>query len=237
MAAGKGKRMKSDLAKVLHQLNNRPMVHYVIDLAKKVGSDKIILVVGHQKEKVIEACNNLEVQFAVQQQQLGTGHAVGITENLLKDYQGDILVLSGDVPLLKVETIKNLIEKHHQSGAIVTLLTAEIDDPLGYGRIIRNQDGSIFRIVEHQDATPDELKIKEINVGIYIFKKDELFQTLKLIKNDNVQGEYYLPDVVKIYVERKEKVVPVLTSDLNETRGINTLDQLKLAETILLNRS
>jgi UDP-N-acetylglucosamine diphosphorylase/glucosamine-1-phosphate N-acetyltransferase len=237
MAAGKGTRMKSDLVKVLHQINNRPMVHYVIDLAKKVGSEKTILVIGHQKEKVIKVCHNMDVQFAIQEEQLGTGHAVQITEELLKNYQGDILVLSGDVPLLKVETIKRLIIKHNESNAIVTLLTAEIDNPAGYGRIIRNHEGNILRIIEHKDATPEELQIKEINVGIYIFKKDELFQTLKLIKNDNVQGEYYLPDVVKLYVDRREKVVPLLTPDFNETRGINTLGQLKLAETILLNSS
>jgi UDP-N-acetylglucosamine pyrophosphorylase len=237
MAAGKGTRMKSNLAKVLHQINGRPIVRFVIDLAREVGSEKNILVIGHQKEKVIKTCQDMPVQFAVQEKQLGTGHAVQITEDLLKEYHGDILVLSGDVPLLTVKTIKGLIQRHNESNAIATLLTAEIDDPTGYGRVIRNQDGNIIRIVEHKDASWEELKIKEINVGIYIFKKDELFETLKLIKNDNVQGEYYLPDVVKLYVERGEKVVPLLTPDFNETRGINTLEQLKVAETILLARS
>ena len=237
MAAGKGTRMKSDLAKVLHTINGRPMVHYVIDLAKEVGTEKIILVIGHQKEKVIEVCKNSGVEFAIQSEQLGTGHAVKITEDLFENYIGNILVLSGDVPLLTIQTIKTLIQKHFSSDAMATLLTAKIENPEGYGRVIRNKEGNIIRIVEHKDANTEELKIKEINVGIYVFKKDELFKTLELIKNDNVQGEFYLPDVVKIYVERSERVVAQLTPDFDETRGINTIEQLKYAETILLNRS
>ena len=237
MAAGKGTRMKSDMVKVLHKVNGRPMVHYVIDLAKETGSDNIILVIGHQKEKVIEECNMTGVKFVVQQEQLGTGHAVRITEKIFKDYKGDILILSGDVPLLTIQTIKTLINKHFQSNAIATLLTAEIENPEGYGRIIRNKNGNIMKIVEHKDANAEQQKIKEINAGIYIFKKEELFTTLKLIKNDNAQGEYYLPDVVKIYVERGKKVVAQLTPDFDETRGINTIEQLKYAETILLKRS
>ena len=237
LAAGKGTRMKSELAKVLHQIDGKPMIHYVVDLAREVGSERIILVIGYQKEKVMETCQNMNVQYAIQEEQLGTGHAVRITEKQFRDYHGNILVLSGDVPLLTTQTIKKLIEKHYKSQAIATLLTAEIDNPSGYGRIIRNEYGNIIRIVEHKDANEEELKIKEINVGIYLFKKNHLFKTLKLIKNDNVQGEYYLPDVVKIYVEQGEKVVPLLTPDFNETRGINTIEQLKLAETILLKRS
>ena len=236
MAAGKGTRMKSDLAKVLHPINKRPIIQYVIDLALEIESEKIVLVIGHQKEKVMDECRNKKVQFAVQDRQLGTGHAIQITEHLFKNYHGDILVLSGDVPLLTAKTIQNLIRKHNRSNAIVTLLTTEIEDPAGYGRIIRNQEGNITKIVEHKDATQEQLKIKEINAGIYVFKKEELFKTLALIDNDNVQGEYYLPDVVTLYVERGEKVVPLLTRDFQETQGINTLEQLKEAETILLKR-
>ena len=236
MAAGKGTRMKSDLAKVLHEINGRPMVHYVIDLARKVGSDKVILIIGHQKEKVEELCRQKNVEFVIQEEQLGTGHAVRMAEPNLQNYNGDVLVLSGDVPMLTVKTIKKLINTHQSSGALSTLLTSVLDDPTGYGRIIRGNSGTISKIVEHKDASKDELKINEINVGIYMFKSRQLFQTLKQITNENSQGEYYLPDVVKIYVDSGEKVVAQLTPTFDETRGINTIEQLKEAETILFNR-
>ncbi len=237
MAAGKGTRMKSDLAKVLHKINNRPMVHYIIDLAKDINSERIILIIGHQKNLVIEACKDSEVEFAIQDQQLGTGHAVSMTRDLIENYEGDLLVLSGDVPLLTGETLGKLVKTHIGSNAMATLLTAELDDPTGYGRVIRGNGGLVEKIVEHKDASEDELKIKEINVGIYMFKSKPLFKTLKLINNDNAQGEYYLPDVVKIYVERGEKVIAQITPNFDETRGINNVDQLKEAETILNNRS
>ncbi|MFC2088624.1 sugar phosphate nucleotidyltransferase [Calditrichota bacterium] len=236
MAAGKGTRMKSDLAKVLHKINNRPMVHYVIDLAKEIESDKIVLIIGHQKEAVMKACGDLNVDFVIQEQQLGTGHAVAMAEPLFKNYDGDLLILSGDVPLLTSDTLQKLVQTHLNSAAIATLLTAELEDPSGYGRVIRSQDGPVSRIVEQKDANAEELKIKEINVGIYMFKSKQLFETLKLINNNNAQGEYYLPDVVKIYVDRGEKVIAQLAANFDETRGINNLDQLKEAETILRNR-
>jgi UDP-N-acetylglucosamine pyrophosphorylase len=236
MAAGKGTRMKSDLAKVLHPVNGRPMVHYVIDLAEEAGSDKTILVIGHQKEKVMAACKARKVLFAIQEPQLGTGHAVQMAEKHISDYTGDVLVLSGDVPLLTTGTATKLLTTHYTHDAVATLLTAELEDPTGYGRVVRDPSGRVTRIVEHKDASPEELKIKEINVGIYVFKAADLFKTLKLIKNDNVQGEYYLPDVVKLYVECGEIVVAQPAANFDETRGINTLEQLKTAETILLSR-
>jgi UDP-N-acetylglucosamine diphosphorylase/glucosamine-1-phosphate N-acetyltransferase len=237
MAAGKGTRMKSDLAKVLHKIDGRPMVHYVIELAQSIGSERTVLIIGHQRETVMEACDGMNVDFAVQAEQLGTGHAMMVTESLLADYPGDVLVLSGDVPLLTRETIEQLLEAHQDSGAIATLLTSRLDDPTGYGRVIRGSDGSVERIVEQKDANLEELKIDEINVGIYVFDAGELFRTLKLINNNNAQGEYYLPDVVKIYVDRGDKVVAQLTENFDETRGINNVDQLKEAETILRQRS
>lgn len=236
LAAGKGTRMKSDLAKVLHPINDRPMVHYVIDLAKKLDSEKTVLVVGHQKDTVKQACANMTVEFVDQDQQLGTGHAVQMAHRLFHDYEGSLLVLSGDVPLLTEQTLNNLIQAHINQSAIATLLTANLDDPSGYGRVIRAADGTVSRIVEHKDANADELRIKEINVGIYIFKARDLFETLALVKNDNAQGEYYLPDVVKIYVDRGEKVVAQLADNFDETRGINNVQQLKEAETIINSR-
>ena len=237
LAAGKGTRMKSDLAKVLHRINDRPMVHYVIDLAREIGSERIILIIGHQKEKVVEMCSSLPVEFAVQELQLGTGHAVKITENILDGFDGDVIVLSGDVPLLTKATMTGLIDTHTDSDAVATLLTAILPDPTGYGRVLRDDSGQVIKIVEQKDGSPAELEINEINVGIYVFRAKRLFETLKIIRNDNVQGEYYLPDVIKIYVDRGEKVVARLADNFDETRGINTVAQLSEAETILLSNS
>lgn len=237
MAAGKGTRMKSDLPKVLHKLNGRSMVHYVIDLAEKIQSEKIVLIIGHKKELVREECSSRNVEFAVQSPQLGTGHAVQVTESHFRDYNGSLLVLSGDVPLLTKDSIQALIDQHRQSSAIATLLTAELEDPTGYGRIVRDTSGSVKTIVEHKDAGKDQLEIKEINVGIYIFEAQALFNALKQIKNDNAQGEYYLPDVIPMFIEQGDKVGAVVSQSFDETRGINTIDQLKEAETILNKRS
>ena len=236
LAAGKGKRMKSDLPKVLHPLNGRPMIHYVIDIAEEIGSKMTILIIGHKKELVMEATKDRKVVYVTQEQQLGTGHAVLQTKPYFIDFKGSVLVLSGDVPLLRAESLKKLIEIHNRDNPLATLLTAEMDDPSGYGRIIRNDQGFVKQIVEDKDASKDIKKIKEINVGIYIFDSASLFETLPLLNNDNSQGEYYLPDVIKIYVERKEKVAAVLTADVEETHGINSMEQLIHAEQILSNR-
>ncbi len=236
MAAGKGTRMKSDLPKVLHKINNRPLVHYVIDLARALESEKIVLIVGHKRELVKEACAGLPVEFAVQDPQLGTGHAVQMTESFFEQYQGDILVLSGDVPLLTKATLSELVQVHQQNQAFATLLTSELEDPTGYGRVLRNEKGLVYKIVEHKDATEAERAINEINVGIYIFKSADLFTALKKVTNDNAQGEYYLPDVISIFISEDKKVLAVKTNNFDETRGINTIDQLKEAETILNQR-
>ena len=236
LAAGKGKRMKSDLPKVLHPLNGRPMIHYVIDIAEEIGSKMTILIIGHKKELVMEATKDRKVVYVTQEQQLGTGHAVLQTKPYFIDFKGSVLVLSGDVPLLRAESLKKLIEIHNRDNPLATLLTAEMDDPSGYGRIIRNGQGFVKQIVEDKDASKEIKKIKEINVGIYIFDSASLFETLPLLNNDNSQGEYYLPDVIKIYVERKEKVAAVLTADVEETHGINSMEQLIHAEQILSNR-
>jgi len=236
LAAGKGKRMKSDIPKVLHPLNGRPMVHYVIDTARAIGSQKIVLIIGYKKEMVINATRKYPVEFAIQEEQLGTGHAVQQCEPIFRNYKGDVLILSGDVPLLTPSTLQELITIQQKEKPLATLLTAEMEDPTGYGRIVRNKNGYVTKIVEHKDATEETLQIKEINVGIYIFESQPLFETLPLINNNNSQGEYYLPDVVKIYVGRGEKVAAILTSNVEETHGINDVDQLKRAEKILLTR-
>jgi len=236
MAAGKGTRMKSDLPKVLHKINDRPMVHYVIDLANALHSTKTVLIIGHKRELVEQACAQLDVGFAVQEPQLGTGHAVQMTESALADHEGDVLVLSGDVPLLTLATLKELVDVHQKQEATATLLTSVLDDPSGYGRVMRDETEAVYKIVEHKDANEVELAVDEINVGIYIFNSAELFRALKMIKNDNSQGEYYLPDVVSIFISEGNKVFAVKTNNFDETRGINNIEQLKEAETILAGR-
>ena len=236
MAAGQGTRMKSDLAKVLHPINGRPMIYYVIDVALSLGSEKTVLVIGHQRKKVRELCTQYPVHYVNQIEQLGTAHAVMQTKSVLGTYKHDLLVLSGDVPLLTKATLESLITVHKTSGAIASLLTTNLEDPSGYGRIIRDSKGSVQKIVEHKDATSEELKIKEINAGIYIFKTVPLFENLVLVGNNNAQREYYLPDVVKMYVDHGKKVVAQLAENFDETRGINTVEQLKNAETILNTR-
>lgn len=233
LAAGKGTRMKSDLPKVLHPLNDRPMIHYVVDVAEAINSAKTVLIIGHKRELVKEMTADRGVEYAVQDPQLGTGHAVMQTQPNFESYEGNVLVLSGDVPLLKAESIQKLIDYHVENDRLATLLTAEMDDPTGYGRVVRDAEGNVARIVEEKDADEETRQIKEINVGIYIFKAAELYKTLPMVKNDNRQSEYYLPDVLKIYVEQGEKLAAVMTSDVEETHGINTIDQLKNAEDIL----
>lgn len=236
MAAGKGTRMQSDLPKVLHKLNGRSMVHYVIDLAEEINSEKIVLIVGHKKELLEQECADRKIEYALQSPQLGTGHAVQMTGPAFKGYDGDILVLSGDVPLLTKASIQTLIEQHQQSKASATLLTADVQDPHGYGRVIRTLDNTVKSIVEQKDANEEELKIKEINAGIYMFNSEHLFKALKVIKNDNAQGEYYLPDVIPFFIEKELRVIAVKSHSFDETRGINTIEQLKEAETILRQR-
>jgi UDP-N-acetylglucosamine pyrophosphorylase len=237
MAAGKGTRMKSELAKVLHALNARPMIHYVLDTAFALTPDKVVLIIGHQAEAVKEATKCYRVDYALQSPQLGTGHAVMQAESALKEFDGEVIVLSGDVPLTKVQTLQSLLNVHREKKAVATVLTAVLDNPTGYGRVIRGEQGDVLKIVEHKDASPAELAITEINSGIYVFNKQKLFDALKHISNDNAQGEYYLPDVFKIFFSQGERIAAVPAPNFDEIRGINTPEQLKEAEAILLSVS
>ena len=236
LAAGKGKRMKSDLAKVLHQVLGRPMVMYVIDQARAVGAEPIIVVVGHQREQVMEVLRPTGVLFAIQEEQLGTAHAVAQAEPLLTGFEGDVLVLCGDVPLLSPTRIRELIEVHRSTRATATLLVGRTKEPFGYGRIVRDAQGFVDRIVEEKDATPEERAIEEVNIGTYVFDARKLFATIPLVGNDNAQGEYYLPDVVKIMRERGERVAAVLTPDFAESMGVNSIEQLHEVERVLAAR-
>jgi len=199
MAAGKGTRMKDpSKAKVMFEVLGKPMIHYVVDLAMKLNVSRVIAIVGYQRDAVIQYLqkSHPNVEIAVQAEQLGTGHAIMQTESLLKNFIGDVVVLSGDVPLLTSESMQKLIKYHYQTAAGATILTADFIDPAGYGRIIRNIDESVKKIVEHKDATEDERRVKEINSGIYIFHGPKLFDSLKHITPQNVQNEYYLTDVL-----------------------------------------
>ncbi|MCS7230020.1 MAG: sugar phosphate nucleotidyltransferase [Candidatus Kryptonium sp.] len=239
LAAGKGTRMKNpDMSKVMFYLNGEPMIKNVVNLAFKINSDRVIVVVGYNKEMVMDYLKRIapSVEFAIQEEQLGTGHAVMQTEEMLKNFDGDVLVLSGDVPLLTVKTMRRLLKHHYESNAVATLLTAEVDDPTGYGRIIRNPDGSVDRIVEHKDATEEERKIKEINSGIYVFKREPLFEALKHITPHNVQGEYYLTDVFYYFSHHDMKICALKAENWDEIHGINTMEQLEKAREILERR-
>lgn len=225
LAAGKGTRMNSDQPKVLHRLGGKYLVQHVIDETKKAGIEQIILVIGHGGEEVKSALGE-EFIYAWQRQQLGTGHAVMQAVGFLEQDVEQVLVLSGDVPLLKGETIKALLEKFNIEKAGAAILTAKYENPKGYGRIIRNPEGKIIKIVEDADASLEELEIKEINSGTYCFAKDELVATLTTLTPNNAQGEYYLTDVIQETREKGLNVTGFLTADPMETMGINNRVQL-----------
>ncbi len=235
MAAGKGTRMKSDLPKVLHLANGRPLVEYVLDAAYSLDPEKIIVIVGHQAELVKEAAAKYRTNTALQEPQLGTGHAVMQTETLLRDFIGEVLILSGDAPLVNAKTLLELIACHRSSHAAATVLTAELNDPTGYGRVIRELDSdSVLKIVEQKDASEKELAVREINSGVYVFDMHTLFDALGQINTNNAQQEYYLTDVFGICFQSGKKVCAFKTDNPDEILGINTLEQLIEAERLLI---
>ena len=236
MAAGKGTRMKNpEMAKVMHDIQGKPMVAFVVDLAAKLLAKQTLLIVGWQKESVKTYIANVfpSVEFVDQDEQHGTGHAVMQATPLLEEFEGDILVLSGDVPLLTEKTARALLGYHRASKASATILTAELDDPSGYGRIVRNSGDSVQKIVEHKDASKKELAIAEINSGIYLFDKEKLFACLKELRPNNAQGEYYLTDVFESFWKNKWLVSAVKVIDAIEVMGINDLGQLEEARRLM----
>ncbi len=236
LAAGKGVRMKSDLPKVLHGLAGKPLLSYVLDTVQSLGLKRVAVVVGYQGEKVIDLTKGRNVEIVWQKEQLGTGHAVMQTEPLFSDFKGDLLVLYGDVPLIRAQTIIDLVEIHQAKNAKATVLTAVLEDPKRYGRIIRKKDGTLDRIVEDKDANAEEKKIKEINSGEICFSAPDLFCALKKVKRDNLQKEYYLTDVMKILKKEGEKVEAVQVKNRWETEGINSTLELKQMEEYLSNK-
>ena len=235
LAAGQGTRMKSKLYKVLHSVCGKPMVQHIVDHLNHLMMNEIVVVVGHGADMVKEQLGD-RVQYALQEQQLGTAHAVMMCRDLLQDKTGTTMVLTGDTPLIREETLAKLIEHHEQTGAAATILTTEVQDATGYGRIVRNSLGTVARIVEHKDATEEERQICEINTGIFCFDNQKLFSALTNVKNDNVQGEYYLPDVIEILKEQEEVISAYLTPDHEEGLGVNDRVQLAKAEAVLRNR-
>jgi len=232
LAAGMGKRMKSDLAKVLHPVVGRPLLAHVLDALDELGLGRTVVVIGHQREKVQAAfAGRNGIQWAIQAEQRGTGHAYMMAEPVLGDFHGTVLVLPGDTPLLTARTLENLLDRHARSGAKVTVLSMRLDDPKGYGRIVRTRDGEgIERIVEEKDATPAEKAIDEVNSAMYAFDHAALQGVLSSLTANNAQGEYYLTDTVSLLQAKGAKAAVWCVEDARELLGINTVDQLAEAE-------
>jgi bifunctional UDP-N-acetylglucosamine pyrophosphorylase / glucosamine-1-phosphate N-acetyltransferase len=233
LAAGKGTRMKSDRAKVLHEINNKPMVHMVIDFLSPLSIKQIITVVGHQGEIVKKSMLGYEVDFVYQTEQLGTGHAVSLCESTVRDGIKDILILCGDSPLFRTETILEFLSAHQDSSVELTLMTAKLDEPGNYGRVVCNKDNQLERIVEAKDATLAELEINEINTGVYCVNKDVLFESLKEVNSDNAQNEIYLTDIVGIIKNKNGVMGRYCCQDATEIIGINSKEDLDSAHKIL----
>ncbi|KGP71540.1 bifunctional UDP-N-acetylglucosamine diphosphorylase/glucosamine-1-phosphate N-acetyltransferase GlmU [Pontibacillus yanchengensis] len=235
LAAGQGKRMKSSLYKVLHPVCGKPMVQHVIDQLNALKLQEIITIVGHGAEQVQEQIGE-DSRFMIQEEQLGTGHAVQQAESVLGGQKGTTLVVCGDTPLLTSETLEALLDFHEKEEAKVTLLTAHADDPSGYGRIVRNENQDVAKIVEQKDATEQEQRIQEINTGTYCFDNEALFEALQHVSNNNAQGEYYLPDVIEILKNRNEKIGAFQTKSFDETLGVNDRVALSKAEQAMKRR-
>ncbi len=233
LAAGKGKRMKSDLPKVLHEVSGKPIVQHLLDTLETLNIEKTVVVVGYQAERVIEALRTARVVFAEQKEQLGTGHAVMTAGAELRRFFGDVLVVAGDVPLLRARTIRRLLAEHRKQDAAGTVLTATLPDPTGYGRIVRDDNGMILEIVEHADASEEQRQIAEVNSGTFVFKKAPLFDALRRIDNNNRKGEYYLTDVMRVFLESGMRTAGYRVEDYRETLGVNSAEELALVEAVL----
>jgi bifunctional UDP-N-acetylglucosamine pyrophosphorylase / glucosamine-1-phosphate N-acetyltransferase len=234
LAAGKGTRMKSDMVKVLHPLMGLPILSYSIDVALNgVKAEKTIVVVGHQADQIQDRFKDARIRFALQKEQLGTGHAVLQAAPLLEGFTGTVLILCGDVPLVKAETLAAFVDHFREKNAVFSVLTAVVEDPHGYGRMIRDPEGWVEKIVEEKDATPEERKIQEINTGIYCVKASFLIEGLKGIGKENAQGEYYFTDLVGIARRKGMRCSALPVKDPVEVMGINTRIDLAKAQEVL----
>ena len=234
LAAGQGSRMQSSKAKVLHKVAGLEMVNHAVRSVQLASFQEIIVVVGYQGDKVAEALEG--VTLAWQEEQLGTGHAVDQCREILQDFDGPVLVTYGDTPLFRSATFQELVEYHNQNGSVATILTALFDDPSGYGRILRSDDGHVLGVVEHKDASLEQREIREINTGTYCFDSKVLFHYLAQITPENAQAEYYLPDVLPLMLKDGHKIGGFVLGDPAESMGINDRIQLGMAEAILRDR-
>jgi bifunctional UDP-N-acetylglucosamine pyrophosphorylase/glucosamine-1-phosphate N-acetyltransferase len=240
LAAGLGTRMKSRKPKVLHELGGRPLIEYVCRTAQALEPRRLCVVVGYQAEEVqstVEKQIGPGIRFVIQPKQSGTGDAVMSARDDLNDENSELLILSGDVPLIRPETLSSLVEHHRSTGAICTILGVRLENPTGYGRIIRDENGHFLKIVEQKDATPEEREVREINSGFYCFDTKKLFGALDRVQPLNKQGEYYLTDVPSILLEDGEKVEVYLHSDSRELIGINTRAELAEFENLIRRRA
>ncbi len=234
LAAGKGTRMKSEKAKVLHEIHGVPMIHYVVESASHIAGNHVIVVVGHQREEVKKAVlQSFSASFAIQEEQKGTGHAVLCALPQIESTISHVVILCGDVPLISSDTLKKLVAKHRSGNAVVTVLAVSVENPKGYGRMIVNEDGSVVRIVEEADASEEERMIRLVNSGIYCVEKEFLFHALSEIKSDNVQNELYLTDIVGIASHEKKEVGLFEGISPHEVTGVNTIDDLELVKDLL----
>lgn len=234
LAAGKGTRMKSDMPKVIHKVNGIPMITKIIDTLSGLNPEENILILGHKKEEVLKVVGE-NCDYVLQTEQLGTGHAVIQAKEKLEGYDGDVMILYGDTPLLRESTLKSLYEYHKESGAVTTILTSIYENPFGYGRIVK-EDGLVKAIVEEKEASEEIKKIKEINAGVYCFNSKELFKALDKIDNNNEKGEYYLTDVIGIQVSENKKVQSFILEDKMEILGVNSKVELTQAGKVLRDR-
>ena len=235
LAAGKGTRMKSKLPKVLHKVGGHPMLEHVMDAAEAAGCRDNVVVIGHGAELVRELVGD-RARIALQAEQLGTGHAVLQAADTLKDFTGTVMILCGDTPLLEAEELQKFYAEHVKSGAAATVMSALMDDPFGYGRILRDANGDVAGIVEQKDASEEQKQIKEINTGNYCVEAPLLFEVLRTLGNDNAQGEYYLTDVLAKLRAMGKKVGGVITADSEMIMGVNSRRQLAEAESVMRRR-
>ncbi|WP_163195350.1 bifunctional UDP-N-acetylglucosamine diphosphorylase/glucosamine-1-phosphate N-acetyltransferase GlmU [Clostridium thermarum] len=234
LAAGEGKRMKSELPKVLHKVCGKEMVNHVIDTMRAAGLEEVNVIVGKGADKVKEMTSSRQVSYSFQDKQLGTGHAVICAKDFLQGKKGAVAIFTGDAPLIKVETVQSLIKHHEEGGYSSVILTSIMENPQGYGRIIRDAEG-VEKIVEHKDCTEEQLLVKEVNAGMYVFDIESLLESLNKLTNDNAQGEYYLTDVIAI-LKSEGKRVGALTTDFEETLGVNSRVELAVAEQVMRER-
>ena len=228
LAAGKGTRMKSEKAKVLHQVFYAPMLHHVLTAVKPLGADKTVTIIGHQREEVERSIAGFDVELCIQEEQLGTGHAVLCAEKSVGSKKGTVMILCGDTPLIQSDSLEQMYRKHLAHGGPLTVMTTVLENPTNYGRIISNDAGHVLSIVEEKDASPEQKKIREINAGIYCVNADFLFTTLKKVGTDNSQGEVYLTDIVSIAVAQNHSVEKYMTLLPQDVLGVNS--RIELAE-------